>query len=162
MNLTPKQEAFCLAYIETGNASEAYRRAYDVGENTKPETINVKASELLAHGKVSVRVEELRAGHTKRHNITVDSLTGDLIEDRQSARNNDQTNVAVTATMGIAKIHGFDRVKLEHSGGVEISASPEWARVQGVILSALVPFPEAKRAVADALTTYEAGNEPSP
>ena len=25
--LTPKQEAFCLAYIETGNASEAYRRA---------------------------------------------------------------------------------------------------------------------------------------
>lgn len=27
MALTPKQEAFCLAYIETGNASEAYRRA---------------------------------------------------------------------------------------------------------------------------------------
>ncbi|SQE31532.1 Terminase small subunit [Mannheimia haemolytica] len=27
--LTPKQEAFCLAYIETGNASEAYRQAYE-------------------------------------------------------------------------------------------------------------------------------------
>ena len=27
--LTPKQEAFILAYLETGNASEAYRRAYN-------------------------------------------------------------------------------------------------------------------------------------
>lgn len=26
--LTPKQEAFCLAYLETGNASEAYRHVY--------------------------------------------------------------------------------------------------------------------------------------
>ncbi|MHA0947931.1 terminase small subunit [Enterobacter ludwigii] len=26
--LTIKQEAFCQAYIETGNASEAYRRGY--------------------------------------------------------------------------------------------------------------------------------------
>lgn len=25
--MTPKQEAFCLAYVETGNASEAYRRS---------------------------------------------------------------------------------------------------------------------------------------
>ena len=28
--LTPKQDAFACAYVETGNASEAYRRAYDV------------------------------------------------------------------------------------------------------------------------------------
>ena len=28
--LTQKQEAFALAYVETGNAAEAYRRAYDV------------------------------------------------------------------------------------------------------------------------------------
>lgn len=27
-SLTIKQEAFCQAYIETGNASEAYRTAY--------------------------------------------------------------------------------------------------------------------------------------
>ena len=41
--LTPKQENFCLAYLETSNASEAYRRAYD-SENMKPESINVNAS----------------------------------------------------------------------------------------------------------------------
>lgn len=58
MSLTPKQEAFCLAYLETGNASEAYRRAYSA-ENMKPATIAVKASELLANGKITVRLKEL-------------------------------------------------------------------------------------------------------
>ena len=29
--LTAKQHAFCLAYLETGNATEAYRRAYNAG-----------------------------------------------------------------------------------------------------------------------------------
>jgi len=31
--LTPKQEAFALAYVETGNASEAYHRAYPPAKN---------------------------------------------------------------------------------------------------------------------------------
>ena len=37
--LTPKQETCGLAYIETGDASEAYRQAYDA-ENMKPDTVN--------------------------------------------------------------------------------------------------------------------------
>lgn len=35
LELTPKQEAFALAYVETGNAAEAYRRAYDVKAATQ-------------------------------------------------------------------------------------------------------------------------------
>ncbi len=57
--LTQKQERFALAYIETGNASEAYRRAYDASR-MKPETINKRASELLADGAVTGRIGELR------------------------------------------------------------------------------------------------------
>jgi len=58
--LTQKQELFCLAFIETGNASEAYRRSYSA-KNMKPETVQQKASRLMATGKVRARVEELRA-----------------------------------------------------------------------------------------------------
>ncbi len=58
MALTPKQERFCLAYLETGNASEAYRRAYDA-ENMKPETIIKRASELLDNREIAGRLEEL-------------------------------------------------------------------------------------------------------
>ena len=59
LKLTIKQEAFARAYVETGNASEAYRRAYNA-ENMKQESIAVRACELLAHSKVSVMVSEMR------------------------------------------------------------------------------------------------------
>lgn len=119
-NLTPKQEAFCLAYIETGNASEAYRRAYSAGK-MKPETVNVKACELLASGKVSVMVKELQEVHQKRHNVTVDSLIGELEEARRVAIRLAQPSAAVSATMGKAKIVGVDVQKVEHSGAVTMN-----------------------------------------
>ena len=58
--LTPKQEAFARAYVETGNASEAYRKIYNASR-MKPETVNRKAKELLDNGKITARVDELRA-----------------------------------------------------------------------------------------------------
>lgn len=63
--LTTKQEAFCLAYLEAGNASEAYRRAYDAGR-MKAETINRKAKALMDDGKIAARIGELRAAVAKR------------------------------------------------------------------------------------------------
>ena len=65
--LTPKQEKFCQEYIKCGNSSEAYRKAYDA-ENMKPETINVKACELLKDGNITVRVKEL-SEEIKSNNI---------------------------------------------------------------------------------------------
>lgn len=76
-DLTPKQEAFVRAYIETGNASEAYRRAYDASR-MKDTTVHVKASELLADGKVAVRLNELQEIHQKRHEVTVDRIINEL------------------------------------------------------------------------------------
>lgn len=64
-DLTPKQEAFCLAYIETGSPSEAYRQAYDAG-GMKATTIKVKASELLNHERVAARVKALQATREAR------------------------------------------------------------------------------------------------
>lgn len=58
--LTVKQEKFCLHYAQHGDASAAYRHAYNA-EKMKPETVHVKACELLKHGKVSVRIAELQA-----------------------------------------------------------------------------------------------------
>lgn len=58
MALTPKQEAFCLAYLKTGNASEAYRQAY-AAKNMKAATVNRKAKDLLDHGKITARLTEL-------------------------------------------------------------------------------------------------------
>lgn len=115
--LTPKQEAFCQAYIENGgNASEAYRSAYSA-EAMKDEVVHVKASELLKNGKVTVRLASLQAQHAKRHEITVDSLVGELEEARLAAMQNPRgISAAVSAVMGKAKLLGLVTDKLEHTG----------------------------------------------
>lgn len=117
MALTPKQEAFALAYVETGNASEAYRRSYKA-EKMKPGVIAVKASELLSHGKVSVRVKELQADLAERHKLTVDDLLRELEEARTAALTAEtaQSSAAVAATMGKAKLLGLDKQVIEHTG----------------------------------------------
>ena len=79
--LTPKQEAFAMAYVETGNASEAYRRSYNA-EKMKPETVNRTAKEQLDNPKIAARLAELKAAHVERHEITVDDLIRELEPDR--------------------------------------------------------------------------------
>lgn len=110
MSLTPKQEAFCMAYLETGNASEAYRRTYNV-EKMKPESINRKAKELLDNGKIAARLDELRKSTMKRHQITIDDLIRELEEARSAALTAEtvQSSAAVAASMAKAKLLGYDR-----------------------------------------------------
>ena len=73
MGLSLKQEKFCNYYIECGNASEAYRRAYSCS-NMKDESINVKAFELLNNGKITVRVKELQEELKKKSDITKEEV----------------------------------------------------------------------------------------
>lgn len=113
--LTPKQEAFCLAFIETGNASEAYRRAYKA-ERMKPETVNREAKALLDNPKIAARIARLRAGHVERHNFTVDDMIAQLDQDRTFARELKAPAAAITASMGKAKVLGLLTDKIEHSG----------------------------------------------
>jgi hypothetical protein len=68
--LTPKQSKFAEEYVNTGNASEAYRRAYDVSPDTKLETINVNASKLLSDTNISLRVQELKTKEAEAFQIT--------------------------------------------------------------------------------------------
>lgn len=114
--LTIKQEAFCQAYIETGNASEAYRTAY-AADKMKTESVNRKAKELLDNGKIAARVAELQGDIKQRHNVTVDSLLAELEEARQKALNAEtpQSSAAVAATMGKAKLVGLDKQIIDHT-----------------------------------------------
>jgi len=80
MGLTVKQEKFANLYVELGNASEAYRQAYNVKDSTSIETINVSASKLLADPKITLRVEELRNEVKESHCITRDFIVKGLLE----------------------------------------------------------------------------------
>lgn len=119
--LTEKQEAFCRAFVETGNASEAYRRSYDA-KNMGQNTIAVKASEMLNKDNISVRLQQLREVHQKRHAITVDTLLEKLNKVYTVALGADtpQSSAAVQAVMGQAKLLGLDKQLIELSGEVGI------------------------------------------
>ena len=113
--LTPKQEAFALAYVETGNASEAYRRSYNA-EKMKPATVNRTAKELLDSPKIAARLAELKAAHVERHEITVDDLIRELEEARSIAMAGERQQPAamVAASMGKAKLLGLIVDKAEN------------------------------------------------
>ena len=75
--LTIKQEKFCHVYMETGNASEAYRQAYSCSQ-MKPETINRKAKELIDNGKVTARLQVLKEKLQEVSNVKKERLLYEL------------------------------------------------------------------------------------
>lgn len=59
--MTQRQANFAKEFIKTGNASEAYRRAYPRSKGWSDKAVHTRASLLLSLADVSRRVEELRA-----------------------------------------------------------------------------------------------------
>jgi phage terminase small subunit len=105
--MTIKQELFAQAYIETGNASEAYKRAYNTQANAN--TINRKASQLLKHPEVSTHIIELQNEQRKKHHLTLDDILQELEQTRLLALKNKQCSAAISATMSKAKLLGLDK-----------------------------------------------------
>ena len=118
--LTQKQENFCLAYIETGNMSEAYRQAYDA-ENMKMESINRKAFDMMEKVKIWSRVEQLQSEIKDRHDVTIDSLCIELEEVRKGALGAGQYGATVQSIMGKAKLHGLGVEKRENKDTTEMT-----------------------------------------
>lgn len=75
--LTPKQETFCLKYLEHGDASKAYREAYSCAR-MKAATINNKAWVLLQKGEIRARVKELQDEQKEKSAITKDRILEEL------------------------------------------------------------------------------------
>ncbi|MFP5154627.1 terminase small subunit [Bacteroides clarus] len=79
MSLSIKQEKFCNYYVESGNASDAYRRAYSC-KGKSDNTIWVESSRLANNPKVALRISELRSEMQRRSDITKDEAVGILAD----------------------------------------------------------------------------------
>ena len=126
IKLTVKQEKFARKYLEYSCASEAYRHAYST-KRMKPETIHVEACKLLANPKVATRINQLQEQAQKRNEITFDRMIQMFIEDREQAKQLNQTSAAISADNAIAKMLGFmterSEVKIEQT--VEVTHKQE-------------------------------------
>lgn len=107
--LTPKQEAFALAYLETGNAAEAYRRAYEVSESARDSWIYVEACQLLDNPKIALRLEELQAQAAKLSLYSKKAAFEEYEAARELAHKVENPSAAVAAVSGKVKLFGLDR-----------------------------------------------------
>ena len=127
MVLTVKQEAFCCSYIENGgNASEAYRTAYNA-EKMTPGSVKVAACKLLANPNVTITVKRRREALLVRHELTVDDILNELEEARQIELSASKPNTGsmIAASMGKAKVAGLikDRAEITGPNGGPVSMS---------------------------------------
>ena len=104
--LTPKQEAFAQAVASGKNQSDAYRMAYRVREGTTAAAVNQHACRVMALGKVSARVEELRAPVVQKARMTLEGHLEDLMRLRNMAAKGGQFGAAITAEIARGKAAG--------------------------------------------------------
>lgn len=116
--LTPKQEQFCNYYIETNNASEAYRRAYNAGK-MKDKQIWEEACKLKSKPNVAQRIADLQKDIREKSDVTKDEIIKfctdvirgvdktDYLEDR-NGRRTARTVSKTWAIERLSKMLGFD------------------------------------------------------
>ena len=106
LKLTIKQERFAHAYVETGNATAAYRQAYKALAMSAG-AIRKEASRLTHHPAIIAEVTRLKRAVAVRNEIDVDEITLKLRAAYDLAISNDQSSAAVQAAMGLAKLGGL-------------------------------------------------------
>ena len=94
-------------FVESGNASKAYRDVYNVATETKDTTVWRKANELIVNGKVAARGKEL----TDMYKTTFDL-----------AARSKQPGAMNGSLAGLAKLHGLNQEKsiIEGSHKVQV------------------------------------------
>lgn len=116
MALTSQQEAFARAVAEGKSQAEAYRTAYPRSNDWKDSAVWVKASEMMANGKVSGRVAELRAELAAK-SLWSREQSVKILAEIAAAGEKDGDRVRAVAELN--KMHGFIAPeKVEHSGSI--------------------------------------------
>lgn len=105
IKLSPRQQRFCLLVVEGETQSRAYTLA---GYSVKSEkTATENASRLASNAKVRDFIAKLQAKAAVRAEITVESLTQDLVDIRTKAMANLSFGPAVQAVQLIARLNGL-------------------------------------------------------
>jgi hypothetical protein len=111
--LTPKQRAFIREYVIDKNCTQAAIRA-----GYSAATAKQQGSRLLTNVDVLAAVNAAEQKHAETCGITIETITQMLIEDRAFAKECGTPAAAVSASLGLAKLHGLVVDKQQLSGAV--------------------------------------------
>lgn len=103
--LTLAQELWCMRYIESGDARDAYKQAFGYEPSAKQLTA---LNELPAAIKRVSHLYNMRVAVMQNSaRVDVDLLVRELEQARQIAIQEREPSAAIAATMGKAKLHGL-------------------------------------------------------
>jgi hypothetical protein len=102
--LTPKQEAFAIAVASGMTQADAYRSAYNVKPETKPETVQNKAYQMMQKGEVRARVDELKKPIIEAAGITLESHLARLEHLGKKAEDAESFTAAISAEVARGKV----------------------------------------------------------
>ena len=121
MGLTVKQEGFILDAFKGVSLAQSYRNNYNT-ENMLEKSIWELASREMAKVKVTSRLAELQMEAAERSQVTVESITKELEEAREVAKDEKQGAAMTSASMGKAKVNGLLVDKVDASLTVVVRA----------------------------------------
>lgn len=116
MTLTAKQEQFAQCVAGGMTQSDAYRAACDVRPDTKPESIHVNASQMMADAKVALRVKALRDALAEQALWSRMDSVRTLAEIANGQCEGAKASDRVSAVKALNTMQGFDAAsKVDHS-----------------------------------------------
>ena len=112
--LTNKAMRFALAVAEHTYDTyvAAYRATYGATPRMKAHTAEVNASKLMADPRVQAVVQSVRERAINRSAVTQKRLTDELLSIAETHKQR-RPGVAVTAILGVARMHGYMISKVE-------------------------------------------------
>lgn len=102
--LTPKQEAFAIAVASGMTQADAYRSAYNVKPETKPESVQQKAYQIMQKVEVRSRVDELKKPIIEAAGITLESHLARLEHLGKKAEKAESYTAAISAEVARGKV----------------------------------------------------------
>lgn len=103
--LTFDQDQFCIAYIDTGKAKEAYERVY--GAEAAKKDLTALMGNPMVVKRVAELYNQIMAVMQQSCQVDIDMLVRELEQARQLALSEHEASAAIAATMGKAKLHGL-------------------------------------------------------
>ena len=104
--LTMKQHKFVDEYINTGNASEAYRRSYDCKKSSN-KTISIEATKLINSPNVALAIKREKERLSRSSRLDSKDIEDNLYSIFERSLETDQLNTARACMMDIAKLNGL-------------------------------------------------------
>lgn len=108
MKLTAKQEAFAQAIASGMTQADAYRSAFNVKPNTKPQSIWDSASKVIANPEVAHRVNELKERLASKSLWSREMSVKALVKAFQIAEKGQNPQAMTGAIKEINAMHGFN------------------------------------------------------